>query len=289
MLKLIEYIEQFVNVTFDFIESKWESKKVQSLTGYTLVLAFLGYLFLIEVQRQGFLPNIFSELIPTNHFYAISFAFTILLFFEVISLVFSLVKSVSIAMGKQFEILSLILLRSSFKEFIYFPEPIGWHEISTPLMHIMSDAGGALLIFIILGIYYRIQKHQAITSDELEQKRFISAKKLLSLILIVIFLYLGVVFVLDLLLGYTHNDFFSTFYTVLIFSDILLVLISLKYCQNYFVVFRNSAFALTTVFIRLALIAPPYCNVGMAVFAGLFTLVVTLAYNYFHKGKTYLF
>ena len=82
MLKLIEYIEQFVNATFDFIESKWESNKVKSLTGYTLVLAFLGYLLLIELQRQGFLPNIFSELTPTNHFYAISFAFTILLIFR---------------------------------------------------------------------------------------------------------------------------------------------------------------------------------------------------------------
>ncbi len=289
MLKFIEFIERIVNSTFDYLESKWESKKFQSLTGYTLVSSFLGYLFLIELQRQGLLPSTLNNLIPTNHFYAISFAFTILLIFEIISLVFSLVKSVSISMGKQFEILSLILLRSSFKEFIYFPEPINWDKISTPLLSIMSDAGGALLIFIILGIYYKIQRHQAITDDELEQKRFVSAKKLLSLLLIVAFVYLGVIVLGGLFLEQTHSDFFSTFYTILIFSDILIVLISLKYCQNYFVVFRNSAFALTTVFIRLALIAPQYCNVAMSVFAGIFTLGVTIAYNYFHKGKTNLF
>lgn len=286
MLKIIDFIERLVNNTFDFLESKWESNSFQSITGYTLVISFLGYLLLIETQRQGFLPSVFKEIIPTNHFHAISFAFTILLIFEVISLVFSLVKSVSSSMGKQFEILSLILLRSSFKEFIYFPEPINWEKISTPLLNILSDAGGALLIFIILGVYYKIQRHQAITSDEHEQKRFVSSKKLLSLILIVTFFYLGVVDLFDLYLGNSHNDFFSTFYTVLIFSDILVVLISLKYCQNYFVVFRNSAFALTTVFIRLALIAPPFCNVAMSVVAGIFTLGVTISYNYFHTGKT---
>ena len=93
MLKLVEFIERIVNNTFDFIESKWESRRIQSLTGYTLVFTFLGYLLLIELQRQGFLPLPFENIIPTNHFYAISFAFTILLIFEVISLVFSLVKS----------------------------------------------------------------------------------------------------------------------------------------------------------------------------------------------------
>lgn len=284
MYKIIEKIELIVNQIFDFIESKWESKTFQSIMGYLLVFSFLGFLLLIELQRQTFLPTFFKNSIPINHFHAINFAFTVLLIFEVISLVFSLVKSVANSVGKQFEILSLILLRNSFKEFIYFPEPISWGNITEPIYHIVSDSGGALIIFILLGIYYKIQKHKSITNSEEEMKRFISSKKMLSLLLLITFVYLGISFFVDLYLGKPNLDFFSTFYTILIFSDILIVLVSLKYCHNYYVVFRNSAFALTTVFIRLALIAPPYYNVGMATFAGIFTIGVSIAYNYFHEG-----
>ncbi len=288
MMKIIEFIEKKVNSIFDFIELKWGSRSSQSFVGYFLVFAFIILLGLIQAQREGFLPDFFSDLIPTNHFYAIHFAFTILLIFEVISLVFSLVKSVANSVGKQFEILSLILLRNSFKEFIYFSEPISWNHISTPIYHIISDATGALLIFIILGFYYKIQKHHAITKDPQEQERFISAKKLLSLILLLTFIVLGVLSVGEPIFNIYISDFFSTFYTILIFSDILIVLISLKYCQNYYVVFRNSAFALTTVFIRLTLVAPPYFNVSMALFSGIFALGVAIAYNYFHGNSVKL-
>lgn len=284
MNNIIEIADKIVNQVFDSIEEIWEGKTLQSIIGYLLVFSFVGYLGLIELQRLELLPNFLKNIIPTNHFYAINFAFTILLIFEVISLVFSVVKSVANSVGMQFEILSLILLRNSFKEFIYFPEPISWANLSEPIYHIVSDSGGALIIFILIGIYYKIQKHKDITTTDEEKHRFISAKKMLSLVLLTTFLFLGFTFFEDLYSGSGTFDFFSTFYTILIFSDILIVLISLKYCHNYYVVFRNSAFAITTVFIRLTLIAPPYFNVGMAIFAGIFTIGVSIAYNYFHEG-----
>ena len=280
---MLNYLEDKVNVLFDVIENRWESKLFLSISGYTLVVSFVILLILIELLLRGFLPHFLDKIVPSNHFYAINYVFTLLLIFEVISLVFSLVHSVASSVGKQFEILSLILLRNSFKEFIYFPEPIEWNKVTEPIFHILSDATGALLIFIILGFYYKLQKHQLITKNAIDQKRFVSAKKLLALILILVFIFLGVDYLWK---TYNHipvTNFFTSFYTVLIFSDILIVLISIRYCQNYYSVFRNSAFALTTVFIRLALSAPVYYNVAIAVFTGLYTLGVTYAYNVFYK------
>jgi hypothetical protein len=74
--------------------------------------------------------------------------------------------------------------------------------------------------------------------------------------------------------------FFNTFYTVLIFSDVLIVLISLRYSATYHVVFRNSGYAAATVMIRLALAGPRYLGTALGVAAALYNLGVAAAYNY---------
>lgn len=263
----------------DSVEETWESQKAKKLIGSLLVAGFLLALILIELKRQGFLSTSLSHVIPDNHFYAVNFSFTLLLGVEVISLIFALVHSVANSVGKQLEILSLILLRDSFKEFIYFDEPIIWSDIQEPVFHILADTGGAITVFLLLGVYYKMQTHRWITQEQQEQRRFVNYKKLVSILLLLTFTTVGgydfALFILDK----NPFDFFNTFYTILIFSDILIVLISLQYSSNYHSVFRNSGFALITVLIRLALTAPAYFNVGLALVACLFALGLTYAYN----------
>lgn len=271
----------FAGAIFDKLEALWESDRVRRITAYTLVALFVSMLLVIELRRQEVFPVRWNDLIPTSHFYAINLVFTLLLVIEVISLVFSLAHSVAEAVGKQFEILSLILLRQSFKEFVYFNEPIKWEKISEPVWHILSDAAGALLIFVALGFYYRLQKHRPITRSAEQQRRFVTAKKLLALALLIVFAGVGCHDLWQYLEKGVLYDFFDTFYTILIFGDILLVLISLRASSNYYVVFRNSGFALTTIVIRLALTAPAYVNVALGVGAAIFALGLTMAYNIF--------
>lgn len=270
-----------VNSIFDRLETYWEGENIRRRVALLLVAAFLLALAVIELQRQDLLPEAFKEAIPRNHFYAVGLAFTLLLIVEVIGLVFSLVRSVADSVGKQLEILSLILLRDSFKELVHFDEPIRWTDVNEPVLHILSDSTGALLIFVALGFYYRIQKHRPITKSRDQQTRFITAKKSLALLLVLVFAAVGAHNLWGHLTGRAIYDFFSIFYTILIFGDILLVLISLRYSPNYFVLFRNSGFALTTVVIRLALTAPPYVNAALGVGAALFAIGLTLAYNTF--------
>lgn len=264
---------------FDRLEQYWESERAHMSVGYILIFTFIGSLLAIEVKRQGFLPEFLSPFVSTNHFMAVSFVFNLLLIVEVISLVFNLVHSVSEAVGKQFEILSLILLRSSFKEFVHFGEPITWSDLNEPLLHILSDAGGALLVFILLGFYYKLQKHMPITKDSDVRDRFAFSKKMLALLLLIVFAVTGVNSIWQTIQQVSGPDFFTTFYTILVFADILLVLISLRYSYRYSTLFRNSGFALTTVVIRLALTAPPYVNVALGVGAAIFAIGLTVAYN----------
>jgi hypothetical protein len=268
---------------YDFLEHIWENKRTERAAANLLIAAFLGSLALIELARQGWLPETVAVLLPNNHFYAINVAFSMLLGIEVFGLVFSLAKSVSDSVGKQFEILSLILLRHSFQEFIYFKEPLVWEQASKPVLHILFNAGGGLLIFLLLGVYYRMQRHRVITLNAEATAGFIASKKIVSLLLLMIVSTVAVLQSYNFFRGHTDYDFFSIFYTVLVFSDVLLVLISLRYSSSYPILFRNSGFAVATVFIRLALTAPPYINVLLGAGAMVFAIGITLAYNRFEK------
>jgi len=184
-------------------------------------------------------------------------------------------------MGKQFEILSLILLRQSFKEFVHFTEPIEWTQVAEFVPVMLSDALGAGLVFGLLRLFYALQKHRPITLDAAEAAKFVTTKKFLALFLLTTFAAIAVHDGWRWLRGVETYPFFEVFYTVLIFSDILLVLISLRYNSTYSVVFRNSGFAVATVLIRLALTAPPFYNVGLGVAAAILSLGLAYIYNNF--------
>ena len=264
---------------YDSIEKTWESEKNHKLLGTGIVISFILSLAIIQFKRWGILPELISPYISANYFMAIEIAFIVLLFFEVMSLIFTLPYSVAKSLHKQFEIISLILLRNAFKEFSHFVEPIDWVNNYETILHIFSDSFSALFVFA--GLYFvrsiRVSRH--ITIDKSEQKRFSQIKKMTSIILMGSFLFLAFQ---DTYLFLTHAPtfkFFSTFYSILIFSDILMVLVSLRFSYNYKVLFRNSGFALATVLLRLALSAPVYYNAVIAMVAIIFVYLLTLVYQ----------
>jgi len=266
----------------DWLEHFWEETIMKRTAGSILVFAYLLMILVLEVNRQGQLELIspgLADFLPTNHFFAVEIAFTLLLFTEVVSLIFGLTRSFSRSIGIQVEILCLILLRDTFKQFTKFSEPIEWAEVSGAVGPMIADATGALLIFVILGAYYRVQRHKPITDDEVDQIAFIKSKKLIALGLVGIFTFIGVFDLYRLFTGGETYPFFETFYTILIFTDVLMVLLSLRYSTRFAVTFRNFGYAVVTVFIRLALIAPNPLNVALGVGTAFFALGVALAYN----------
>jgi len=270
-----------INATYDHIEKWWESALAKAITGAILVLTFLLAFTAIELGRHDLLPPFLLNALPGNHFYAISLAFTLLLYIEVIDLVFGLAESMSKAVGRQFQIFSLILLRQPFKEFSPFSEPIQWIDVVHAVPGIASNACGALFIFAALALYYRMIRHQPITDSSEHKILFITAKKLISLALLLAFAAIGIYYAATHLAGQHGGQFFITFYTILIFSDILIVLLSLRYSSSFPVVFRNSGFALATVALRLGLVAPVFFDAGIGAGAVLYVLGLTAVYNFF--------
>lgn len=274
-----------VSLLLDQLESFWESAKGQARIGTLLVGGFLLGLILVEINRRGLMPAPLSRYIPTNHLVVIAQVFTLLLFFEVISLIFSFVHSVSVSMGKQFEVLSLVLLRDIFKEFSHFSEPLAWEQIQPFLFPMISSAIGALLIFVILSFYYRLYHSQPITTDEKDRQSFIDAKKVMALVLFASFVIIVLHDIWHYIMTQKPNQTFETFYTVLVFSDILVMLVSMRYGSSYRVAFRNSGFAAATVMIRIALISPPHYAAMIGVGSALFVLGISLNYKYYKPSK----
>jgi hypothetical protein len=268
---------------FDGLERRWTTLATQRRLASIFVISFVIALLAVELRRFAAIEPAIERWLPSNHFEAILVPFTLLLLAEVISLVFAIAQSVATAVGKQLEIMSLILIRQSFKELTYLPEPIVWDlsstELTTRVLYIVSDAAGAILIFGLLVIYFRLQIHVPISQDPDERSSFVGAKKLIAVLLLVSIVIIGLEVIWFWLNGADIPSFFEIFYTVLIFADVFLVLISLRYSTAYPVVFRYFGFAVATVLIRLALTAPRVVDAGLGVIATLFAIALTWLYN----------
>lgn len=275
-----------IETLFDSIEALWFHERTERFFATILIVMFVGLLTLVQFKLWGMLNSPVFSVIPDTHFAAISAVFTLLLGWEVIGLVFSLAQSVTRALGKQIEILSLILLRQSFKEIGHLPEPFIWAEAFHTILYVLADSIGALIIFTLLAFFYRALKRNPVKDVCDEHRSYIQMKKFLSLLLLVLF---GLIAVLT----FHHDPFFSDshlffthFYTVLIFSDVLIVLFSLRYSSTYHVVFRNSGYAVTTIMLRLSLASPPYFNVALGIAATLYTIGLTMAYSQYTRDPS---
>ncbi len=278
-----------ITYIFDPLHHLWEHERMHKKISIGLVLFFLLGLICIELNRRNLLPVPFASAVPKNHFFAVQAAFTVVLILEVISLIFTIPCSFSRSVGKQFEILSLILLRNAFKELSYFPEPITFAGNQQAILHILSDGFGALLIFALLGYYYLVQ-----TRTPEEKMRpgdlygFVAAKKGIAIILLGIFAIMGANSAINTMTETSAGDFFHEFYTLLILTDILVVLISQCFQPSFYTIFRNSGFALSTLMIRIALAAPPFFNVLLGLAAAVFAILLTLVSRklFVKKGLT---
>jgi hypothetical protein len=273
----------YTNVFYEKLKLLWESKASLRLTSSILVFSFIICSIASVLVINDFVNlGIFNEHFR-NPFFSIEIVFTMLLITELFGLIFMLPKSVAKSVGKQFELLSLIFLRDGFKEFSHIGTDFSWLSLKEPLVNMTIYGFGAIAIFSILGFTYKLQKHVKLTNTEDHQEQFIRLKKLLALFLLIAFAVVGFLDINALVQTGNYLHSFKTFYTVLIFSDIIIVLIALRYTLNYYKIFRYSAFVLATILIRISLSAQTYYDVFIGIAAALFILVLTLTYNYFLK------
>lgn len=267
------FINQWI-LLYDGFENKWHNFQKSKLTSNIVIIFFFIGIAISILSHYQILP------FKVGRFFAIELAFSVLLLSEIFDLVFLLTYSVADSVGKQFEIVSIILLRNSFKELGHLPLSISWdYNTMSALLPLIVDAFGAVIIFLITVLFYKEQRHVQITKNEEERGTFKKQKKLIASMLLLIFLALGFYIIIHFLIHGKMLNLFNFYYTTLIFSDILILIISLRYSNLYIHLFRYSSFALATVIIRISLSAPQYFNALLSISAGLFILIVSKIYN----------
>ncbi|MCA0363272.1 MAG: hypothetical protein LCH67_04465 [Bacteroidetes bacterium] len=270
---------------FNKLEEKLSGKNFDRLLSTLLVIVFLvsQLIALVNDFNPGILPVFLKSV---NHFSGITITFNFLLYFELLGLIFVIPHSIANSIGKQYEILSLILLRSAFEEFAHYNFHENFEHNLPEILKMFSDGAGALIIFGLTLIFYAFQKHRQITLEPGDKEIFVRLKKVVASGVFLSFIFIGFRDLIHLLLSGHFVQSFQLFYLMLIFADMLFLLISLRYEIHYANIFRYSAFVLITIFIRMSLLAPVYYNGIMGVFSVLFGISLIYLHNrYFEVLK----
>lgn len=279
----MKHLAAFVQLSYSPLRAFWESRRTAYYLSAALVTTFglsMG-LALVNYWHLLALPGLLGR---CHFLQAVEVSFTLLLFFEMVSLVFVIPDSIANSIGKQIEILSLILLRSSFKEFSHYQFERPLQSQVESVYKMVADGGGALLVFLLLSLYYGVQRHRAIT-PEADRAGFVQLKQFIALlVLAALVLLIGHDVYLALRSGHWVQSV-DRFYLLLIYADVLFLLVAFRYTLHYPDIFRYSAFVLVTVFIRFSLLAPVYYNALLGVFSVVFAIAVVYFHTVFTDGR----
>ena len=258
---------------YDIIQHFWKNKTVLRLINTVLIVLFLSATVGGMLNKLELLPQSIGDLCPPSPFVAIHLAFTLILIQEAIGLVLTIAGSVSRAIGKQLEIMALIMIRECFTNLEHLEIQTITAEYYFVLLQIASTAIAGLLLFVFRGIFFQLHLSRGYTN----MNKYINAKKSVSVALFCILVCITCYDGYNIFFRNGITDFFKLFYTMLIFTDILLVLVSQYYLGSFHDTFRYSSYAACTLFMRTALGAPQHIGALLCVFAGLLLLVLTWA------------
>jgi hypothetical protein len=212
-------------------------------------------------------------------------------------LIFSIPQSMTTSVKIQYQIISLITLRNVFKDIAAF-DSFDFSSDLHVLQKILFDMGGGILMFGLVALFHCIViKHGKLKQVESEGKlkAFIMSKKIVSALLALLLCYFSVksfyFWATDVYgVAYLGEDpsinyktlFYVDLFSVMIFTDILILLISMVYNSSYEILMRNAGFVVSTVMIRISFsLVSPYNNIvaALAILSGSIVLWITHIYK----------
>jgi hypothetical protein len=288
---------------FDAIDSPLVRRRLERVVVAAAAVGFLVHLLAITVARLlPDLPQTVFRGLDESPLHAVYTPFSVILFYEVLLLVFALAASHTGEIAKQYQIISLIVVRRVFKDIGSFSELENWLAEPEAVRGVLIDMGGAVLMFAIVTAFTFLRHVQPKSPIRRDLQGFIELKKGVAVLLMVVLLalaainfasWLGLVHGLPLLIAPPPEDvglfFFPRFFEFMIFTDVFLMIVSLAYYDRYEYVFRNAGFVISTVLLRVSLSTPkPYdLLLGLiAMLYGLMVLSVFAGYSWIERSRT---
>jgi hypothetical protein len=287
MIKAVENI-------FSGLFSEGNLKKFEKFILISATLGFIIHLLLILLNNNGYVDlSFFQDKLFVNPISAIYTPFSFILIYEAFLLIYYLPRSFTTSIAKQFEIMSLILIRKIFKDIPNVNLDDNWIQNESNLQ-LIYDLVGVLIVFFLIYLFKKLKEDLPKLPVHQNLDRFISYKKLISLFLVPTLSILCVFSFLDwynyvfLDIGTSSNIdylFFESFFTILILVDVFILLVSFQYTERYSQLVRNTGFIISTILLRLSFSAVGLTSLLLLVSGIVFGLMILLIYNNMERQK----
>lgn len=276
----------YIDKIFLKIFSEKNQKNIERATLWLSMIGFIIHLILIYAKKYSWFHVPFEGSLLIDPISAIYTPFSIILVFEIYLLVVNLPRSFTTSVSKQFEIISLILIRSIFGDIPKIDLKAEW--MSTPEnIQLIYDVVGVLIIFFLIFLFKRGRSRLPKKPLNPNLQSFVASKKAVSLILLPILIVTSIISIVNWSYGVVYLNttsdintiFYNEFFTILILADVLILLLSFQYTERYSQLIRNTGFVICTILIRLSFGASGLTNVLLIISSIAFGLIILTIYN----------
>ena len=266
----------------DRLLGKSAEQQVRKIGLTTAIIGFVIHLALWFAYQIGILEvgSASTDLLdsPLDALYT---PFSILLAYEVYQLIRAIPESFSTAVGKQFEIVTLLVVRDIFKRLSELEFSGDW-TVDSELKLIVLECLTFITLFTT-SLIYRANSNTDTTVDfkDNELLNFVQNKQKIAVVLLATYLIVAIFSFTNWVISLSEGDgsvtreiFFLDFFTILILADILILLISYGYSTDFTNLARNTGFILSTVVLRVAIGATGVSSMILFVLGGLLGIAV---------------
>jgi hypothetical protein len=281
----------------DRLLSERSRRKAEKVILNVALLSFLVHVGVIYLMKFGYLELPSNSDLLKSPISAIYTPFSFILIYEVYLLIYYLPKSFTTYINKQYEIITLIIIRKLFKDLSSLELTSDWFEIKGDLQFTYDILASVILFYLI----YQFQKQGRRNLEQQAQlqpiiERFVNTKKLIAIILIPLFFIMALFTLVNWSAGFSlssnelpsfesiNNLFFEHFFTVLILVDVILLLISFFYTDQFHKIIRNSGFVISTILIRMSFGVSGLISTVLIVVAVLFGLAIISIHNKYENN-----
>jgi hypothetical protein len=294
MTKKIKIIESI----FNKLLSERTREKTEKIILQIAIVSFFLHLAIIYFLKFDFIEFPLNSELLKNPISAAYTPFSFILIYEVYLLIYYLPKSFTTYITKQYEIITLIIIRKLFKDLAALELSSNWFEIKGDLQF-TYDLIASLLLFYLIFLFQKQGNQKAIQQEKKKPviEKFVGKKKLIAVILVPLFFVMALYTLIDWSAGISgvspnklptfesiNNLFFDQFFTVLILVDVVLLLISFFYTDKFHKIIRNSGFVISTILIRMSFVSSGLTSTILIVVAVLFGLAIITIHNKYEKN-----
>ena len=286
----------FFDTTFEKIFSDENRKHIERATLWLSIIGFIIHLMLIYSKKFNLFSTPFEARLLDDPISAIYTPFSIILIYEIYLLIVYLPRSFTTSVSKQFEIISLIIIRRIFGDIPKVELDVNWFEFAAN-RQLIYDLVGVLTLYFL--IYMFNKRRDELTKKPLDErlKKFVSSKRAVSVFLLPVLIFTSIYSATSWFMELFFSTqsltqfkdinavFYNEFFTILILADVFILLLSFQYTERYSQLIRNTGFVICTILIRLSFATSGLTNVLLILTSVIFGLLILRIYQAIENGN----